>query len=135
MCIRDSGLSGRPDEPLQFETDRGTVTAERAALCTNVFPSLLKRYSFHTVPVYDYVLMTEPLSDEQLASIGWSGREGLADMANQFHYSRLTKDNRIPVSYTHLVISQEELESIAADYKLAAGFHPESLGARSSLNA
>ena len=89
------GLSGQGDEPLQFETERGTVTAERAALCTNVFPSLLKRYNFHTVPVYDYVLMTEPLSDEQLASIGWSGREGLADMANQFHYSRLTKDNRI----------------------------------------
>lgn len=88
-------LSGQPDEPLQFETNRGTVTAERAALCTNVFPSLLKRYTFHTVPVYDYVLMTEPLTAEQLESIGWSGREGLADMANQFHYSRLTKDNRI----------------------------------------
>ena len=92
---RVTGLSGRADEPLQLETDRGTVTADRAALCTNVFPSLLKRYSFHTVPVYDYVLMTEPLTDEQLASIGWEGREGLADMANQFHYSRLTKDNRI----------------------------------------
>lgn len=48
-----------------------------------------------TVPVYDYVLMTEPLSDAQLDSIGWSGRQGLADMANQFHYSRLTADNRI----------------------------------------
>ena len=35
----------------------------------------------------------------------------------------------------HDVISQEELESIAADYKLAAGFHPDSLNARSSLNA
>lgn len=88
-------LEGRSDEPLMFETEHGTVTAERAALCTNVFPSLLKRYAFHTVPVYDYVLMTEPLSDEQLASVGWEGREGLADMANQFHYSRLTSDNRI----------------------------------------
>lgn len=88
-------VGGQGDEPLQFETERGTVTAERAALCTNVFPSLLKRYAFHTVPVYDYVLMTEPLSAEQLASIGWEGREGLADMANQFHYSRLTGDNRI----------------------------------------
>lgn len=88
-------LGGQSHEPLRLETDRGTVTSERAALCTNVFPSLLKRYTFHTVPVYDYVLMTEPLSDEQLASIGWAGREGLADMANQFHYSRLTSDNRI----------------------------------------
>ncbi|MBK0420511.1 FAD-dependent oxidoreductase [Leucobacter sp. CSA2] len=88
-------LEGSTDGPIRLETDRGTVTADRAALCTNVFPSLLKRYRFHTVPVYDYVLMTEPLTDEQLASIGWEGREGLADMANQFHYSRLTADNRI----------------------------------------
>ncbi len=88
-------LSGRDDEPIELETKRGTVAAGRVALCTNVFPSLLKRYRFHTVPVYDYVLMTEPLSDAQLAAIGWDGREGLADMANQFHYSRLTADNRI----------------------------------------
>lgn len=88
-------LGGQNDEPVVLETDAGEVRAEKVALCTNVFPSLLKRYTFHTVPVYDYVLMTEPLSDEQLASIGWEGREGFADMANQFHYSRLTKDNRI----------------------------------------
>lgn len=88
-------LAGRDDEPIELETATGVVHAGRVALCTNVFPSLLKRYTFHTVPVYDYVLMTEPLSDEQLASIGWEGREGLADMANQFHYSRLTRDNRI----------------------------------------
>ncbi len=43
---------------------------------TNVFPSLLKRNRLMTVPVYDYVLMTEPLSAEQLASIGWSNRQG-----------------------------------------------------------
>jgi len=48
-----------------------------------------------TVPVYDYVLMTEPLTTEQRASIGWSGRQGLGDLANQFHYSRLTRDGRI----------------------------------------
>src|SRR5690606_35998170 len=57
--------------------------------------SLLKRVSLHTVPVYDYALMTEPLSAEQLASIGWEGRQGLADGGNQFHYYRLTADNRI----------------------------------------
>ncbi|MGN7949458.1 NAD(P)/FAD-dependent oxidoreductase [Microbacterium sp. 22215] len=73
----------------------GRVTADAVALATNVFPSLLKRNRLMTVPVYDYVLMTEPLTDEQLASIGWSNRQGLADSANQFHYYRLTADNRI----------------------------------------
>jgi glycine/D-amino acid oxidase-like deaminating enzyme len=78
-----------------LETPTGVVRAERTALATNVFPSLLKRNRLQTVPVYDYVLMTEPLSDAQLASIGWSGRQGLGDSANQFHYYRLSADNRI----------------------------------------
>ena len=81
--------------PVSVRTASGAVTADRVALATNVFPSLLRRSRLMTVPVYDYVLMTEPLSDAQLASIGWAGRQGLGDLANQFHYSRLTADNRI----------------------------------------
>jgi len=73
----------------------GWVRAGQVALATNAFPPLLRRLSLMTVPVYDYVLMTEPLSADQLASIGWSGREGVGDSANQFHYYRLTRDNRI----------------------------------------
>jgi glycine/D-amino acid oxidase-like deaminating enzyme len=76
-------------------TPRGRVRSSRTALATNVFPSLLKRNRLATVPVYDYVLMTEPLTDAQLASIGWTGRQGLGDSANQFHYYRLSADNRI----------------------------------------
>ncbi|GAC1385798.1 MAG: FAD-dependent oxidoreductase [Marmoricola sp.] len=76
-------------------TEHGVVRAGQAALGTNAFPSLLRRLRLHTVPVYDYVLMTEPLSDAQMDSIGWRGRQGLADCANQFHYYRLTHDNRI----------------------------------------
>jgi glycine/D-amino acid oxidase-like deaminating enzyme len=72
-----------------------TITADRVALATNVFPSLLKRVSLHTVPVYDYALMTEPLTAEQMESIGWEGRQGIGDCANRFHYYRLTADNRI----------------------------------------
>ena len=47
------------------------------------------------MPVYDYVLVTEPLSPEQQDAVGWEGRQGLADLGNQFHYYRLTADNRI----------------------------------------
>jgi glycine/D-amino acid oxidase-like deaminating enzyme len=78
-----------------LETEHGRVTASRVALATNVFPSLLKRNRLMTVPVYDYVLMTEPLSDDQLDDIGWGDRQGISDMANQFHYYRLSADNRI----------------------------------------
>ncbi|MFE6103270.1 NAD(P)/FAD-dependent oxidoreductase [Streptomyces laurentii] len=77
-------------------TPYGRVAARRVALGTNVFPSLVKRMRPFTVPVYDYALMTEPLSDGQLASIGgWRRRQGLGDSANQFHYFRITADNRI----------------------------------------
>jgi glycine/D-amino acid oxidase-like deaminating enzyme len=48
-----------------------------------------------TVPVYDYALMTEPLSDAQRDAIAWRGREGISDVGNQFHYFRTTRDGRI----------------------------------------
>jgi glycine/D-amino acid oxidase-like deaminating enzyme len=76
-------------------TDAGQVLTHHVALATNVFPSLLARNRLMTVPVYDYVLMTEPLTSAQLGSIGWLNRQGIADLANQFHYYRLSSDNRI----------------------------------------
>lgn len=82
-------------DAVRLRTEHGTVRAARVALATNAFPSLLTRNRLMTVPVYDYVLMTEPLSSAQLTSIGWRNRQGLADLANQFHYSRLTADDRI----------------------------------------
>ena len=45
--------------------------------------------------MYDYALVTEPLDADRRESIGWRGREGIGDMANQFHYYRLTADDRI----------------------------------------
>ena len=80
---------------IRVTTPGGVITAGRVVLATNVFPSLLKRNSLHTVPVYDYVLATEPLTETQLERIGWRGRQGIGDAANQFHYYRLSSDNRI----------------------------------------
>ncbi|MFD9127200.1 NAD(P)/FAD-dependent oxidoreductase [Kitasatospora sp. NPDC059571] len=80
---------------MAVRTPYGRVFARKVALGTNVFPSLLKRVRPYIVPVYDYALMTEPLSADQLAAIGWKGRQGLGDSANQFHYFRLSADNRI----------------------------------------
>lgn len=81
--------------PVRLRTDRAVLRAEQVVSATNAFPALLPRHRLFTVPVYDYVLMTEPLSAAQLASIGWRNRQGLADSANHFHYYRLSADNRI----------------------------------------
>lgn len=80
---------------MTVETPYGTILARRVALGTNIFPSLVKRIRPFTVPVYDYALMTEPLTEEQLAAVGWKNRQGLGDSANQFHYFRITPDHRI----------------------------------------
>jgi glycine/D-amino acid oxidase-like deaminating enzyme len=90
-----TGMSAAANGPVSLETHHARVMAGKVALGTNVFPSLIRRQRFMTVPVYDYVLMTEPLSDAQLASIGWRNRQGLGDLGNQFHYYRLSADNRI----------------------------------------
>jgi glycine/D-amino acid oxidase-like deaminating enzyme len=81
---------------LRLHTTAGpALSAASVALGTSAFPSLVKRMRWHTVPVYDYVLMTEPLTATQLDSVGWRNRQGLDDLGNQFHYYRLTADNRI----------------------------------------
>ncbi|MDQ1075182.1 MULTISPECIES: FAD-binding oxidoreductase [Microbacterium] len=77
------------------QTDGATIRADRAAIATNVFPSLIRRTRLLTVPVYDYVLATEPLTAEQLSRIGWAERQGIADLANQFHYYRRAADDRV----------------------------------------
>ncbi|WP_433537118.1 NAD(P)/FAD-dependent oxidoreductase [Micromonospora sp. CA-249363] len=73
----------------------GVVRARRIVLATNAFPPLLRRLRAYVVPVYDHVLMTEPLSPAQRDAIGWHNRQGLADTGNQFHYYRITGDGRI----------------------------------------
>ncbi|BCY12095.1 FAD-binding oxidoreductase [Actinoplanes sp. L3-i22] len=76
-------------------TRMGTIRARKIVLATNGFPSLLRRNRFLTIPIYDYVLMSEPLTPAQLDSIGWHGRFGIGDCSRQFHYYRKTADNRI----------------------------------------
>jgi glycine/D-amino acid oxidase-like deaminating enzyme len=83
------------DEGVRVHTPYGAISAAKVALATNVFPSLIRQARKYVVPVYDFAMVTEPLSPEQMDSIGWSHREGVADNGNQFHYYRLTKDNSI----------------------------------------
>jgi glycine/D-amino acid oxidase-like deaminating enzyme len=88
VAVTDGGVVVR--------TDAGSVTADRAVLATNAYSHrVLRRTARHFVPVHDYVLVTAPLTTEQLARIGWKRRQGVADAGNQFHYYRLTADDRI----------------------------------------
>jgi glycine/D-amino acid oxidase-like deaminating enzyme len=86
----------RSDGPgVVLETEGGRVRAERVVLATNAFQPLVRSIGRYVIPVYDYVLVSEPLDPARRAAIGWEGREGLADSGNRFHYYRLTADDRI----------------------------------------
>jgi glycine/D-amino acid oxidase-like deaminating enzyme len=76
-------------------TSGGVVSARDVVLATNVFPGPVRRSARRVVPVYDYVLATEPLTVEQLAELGWDPAVGVADSGNRFHYYRVTPDRRI----------------------------------------
>jgi glycine/D-amino acid oxidase-like deaminating enzyme len=80
---------------ITVRTPQGAVRARRVLLATSAFPPLVRAIRRYVVPVYDYALMTEPLSADQRASIGWERRQGIGDMGNQFHYYRRTADDRI----------------------------------------
>lgn len=91
---RVTGLH-RDRAALRLRTTHGQLRADRVALATNGFPPLLRRLRRYVVPVYDYALMTEPLTAGQLTAVGWRNRQGISDAAHQFHYYRITADNRI----------------------------------------
>ena len=85
----------RDGSGVRLRTPHGSVQAVQAVLATNAFPGLLRRMRPFTVPVYDYALVTEPLSEGQWDEIGWRNRQGIGDVANRFHYYRPTADARI----------------------------------------
>jgi len=80
---------------VKVRTALADIHAGRVALATNAFNPLLRRIRHYVAPVYDYCMVTEPLADSQMRSINWTGRQGVSDLGNQFHYYRLTADGRV----------------------------------------
>jgi glycine/D-amino acid oxidase-like deaminating enzyme len=76
----------------------GVIKSDKVLLATNAYTSPLSRIRNSVIPVWDYQLCTQPLTDELLEKINWgkpASRHALGDHTNMFHYFRLTKDNRI----------------------------------------
>ncbi|HEX3691331.1 MAG TPA: FAD-dependent oxidoreductase [Solirubrobacteraceae bacterium] len=88
--IHDAGTT-----TLTLSTEGATVTAPKVLMATSAYPPLIPAVRRYIAPVYDYALMTEPLSAQQQQAIGWAGRQGIGDMGNQFHYYRQSADGRI----------------------------------------
>jgi glycine/D-amino acid oxidase-like deaminating enzyme len=84
------GAAGRPGG--------ARLRARRVLLATNAYRPLVRAIRRYVVPVYDYVLVTEPLSEEQRSAIGWERGQGIADSGNRFHYYRLTPPGAGPAA-------------------------------------
>jgi glycine/D-amino acid oxidase-like deaminating enzyme len=80
---------------LSVVTPRGGVDSDRVLVATNAYPAPVRGPRRYIIPVYEHVLMTEPLSAHQLASVRWSENDGVGDVSNQLHYYRRSEDDRI----------------------------------------
>ncbi len=80
---------------MSVHTFGGRIDTGRVALTTAAHAPLLRRLNAYVVPVFDHVVVTAPLPADVLDDIGWAQRQGIGDSGNQFHYYRLTDDNRI----------------------------------------
>jgi glycine/D-amino acid oxidase-like deaminating enzyme len=77
-------------------TRSGSVSSDKVVLAANAYshrlrPELLRRF----LPLYDYILVSEPLTEGQREAIGWRRRQGVTDARTFFNYYRLTSDGRI----------------------------------------
>ena len=76
-------------------TPKGEIKAQRALLAANAYSSRIPSLSRYVMPFYSYILLSEPLTDEQWSRIGWAGREGMEDRRTFLHYMRPTIDGRM----------------------------------------
>ncbi len=85
------------DSAMKAICDGGVIHSDKVLMATNAFTSRIGKIRRSVIPVWDYQIATEPLTDEQMDRIAWGkkSRHAIADAVNMFHYFRLTKDNRI----------------------------------------
>lgn len=92
-------------EKFTLLTPQGSVTADKIVLATNAYSHLLSDLRNKQVPAFTHMVVTEPLTPEQLRSIGWENRQGIEDARNLVHYFRLTVDNRLMIGGSDVSIS------------------------------
>jgi len=88
-----------------LRTPGGTVTAEKVVFATNAYSHLIPGLRSKQVPAFTHMVVTEPLTEKQLATIGWKHRQGIEDARNLVHYFRLTADNRIAMGGSDVSIT------------------------------
>ncbi|RJP83718.1 MAG: FAD-dependent oxidoreductase [Desulfobacteraceae bacterium] len=101
-----TGFSKGKTAGYTVKTAAGELHCEYLVFATNAYSILFPQLQTLQRPVFTHIVMSEPLTDAQMAGIGWQCRAGVEDARDLIHYYRLTKDNRIvmgggDVSFTY----------------------------------
>ncbi len=88
-------IDKKPSGSVEVTTTSGKISGSRLVLATNAYSVNVPLIRQKQTPVFTHIVLTEPLTDAQMQSIGWANRAGIEDARNLVHYYRLTKDNRI----------------------------------------
>jgi glycine/D-amino acid oxidase-like deaminating enzyme len=83
------------DGIVAVRTPEGAVRAKRALLAANAYSVHIPELRDQVMPFYSYILLSEPLREEQWDRIGWEGRQGMEDRRTFLHYFRPTIDGRL----------------------------------------
>ena len=85
----------RENGKLRLSSPEASIRADKVVLATNAYSHLIPQIKWKQTPVWTHIVLTEPISPETMAQIGWSNRQGIEDARNLVHYYRLTADNRL----------------------------------------
>jgi len=76
-------------------TEAGGVRARTVVLAGEAYLARLRKLRRQVLPIYSLIVLTEPLSEEQWAEIGWEGRECVASNRYTVDYLSRTAEGRI----------------------------------------
>jgi glycine/D-amino acid oxidase-like deaminating enzyme len=85
-----------PRDRVRLRCGERSVRARRAVLATNAYTHrLFPAFALRFLPLYDYILVSRPLTGPEWRSIGWRSGRGVVDARTFFNYYRPTGDGRI----------------------------------------
>ena len=95
-------LSYTEGPDIRVDTPRGSVTAPVMLFATNAYTPQNGLLADKVVPLRVSAIETEPLSDAQVKSLGWAGREGIMTVHLVMESYRLTPQNTLLVTVKRL---------------------------------
>ena len=93
--VTDYEEGGENGSGPRLVTDSGEVRARTVVLAGEAYLARLRKLRRQLLPIYSLIVLTEPLSEERWAGIGWEGRECVASNRYTVDYLSRTEDGRI----------------------------------------